>query len=116
MRAPVLAQAVSPTLPAKVPSFKIEAVSLGALDETGYDYWPWSDEIRVGFVTPFEDITSRLFGDVDAGETRKFNADPGRVVPVGQATGSATGAGSSAARLRRRRSRRGRRVRASDTL
>ena len=78
-------------LPAKVPSFKIEAVSFKALDETGYDYWPLSDEIRVGFVTPFEDITSREFGDVDAGETRKFNADESCVVPVGQATGRQLG-------------------------
>jgi hypothetical protein len=88
--APALAQAVPPTLPGKVPSFKIEAVSFKALDETGYD-WPGSDEIRVGFVTPFEDITSREFGDVDAGETSKFNADESCVVPVGQATGRQLG-------------------------
>ena len=84
------AQPFPPPLPGKVPSFKIEAVSFKALDETGYD-WPGSDEIRVGFVTPFEDITSREFGDVDAGETFKFNADESCVVPVGQATGRQLG-------------------------
>jgi hypothetical protein len=87
---PVLAQVVPPTLPGQVPSFKVEAVRFKALDETGYD-WAGSDEIRVGFVTPFEDITSREFGDVDAGETRTFNADESCIIPVGEATGRLSG-------------------------
>jgi hypothetical protein len=87
---PALAQVVPPTLPGKVPSFKVEAVGFKALDETGYD-WPGSDEIRVGFVTPFEDITSREFGDVDAGETRTFNDDESCIIPVGAATGRQLG-------------------------
>lgn len=82
---PVQAQSFPPPLPDKLPSFKIEAVGFKALDETGFDS-PGSDEIRVGFVTPFEDITSREFGDVDSGESRTFNADESCVVPVGQAT------------------------------
>jgi len=85
-----LAQVVTPTLPGKVPSFKVEAVGFKALDETGYD-WLGSDEIRVGFVTPFEDITSREFGDVDSGDSRTFNADESCIIPVGEATGRQLG-------------------------
>jgi hypothetical protein len=87
---PVLAQVVPPTLPGQIPGFKVEAVGFKALDETGYD-WPGSDEIRVGFVTPFEDITSREFGDADSGETRTFNADESCIMPVGEATGRLSG-------------------------
>src|SRR5919106_1585783 len=87
---PVLAQVVPPPLPGKMPSFKVEAVGFRCLDETGYD-WAGSDEIRVGFVTPFEDITSREFGDVDSGETRTFNADESCSIPVGAATGRQLG-------------------------
>ena len=86
----VQAQPVPPSLPGSVPSFKVEAVGFKALDETGYD-WPGADEIRVGFVTPFEDITSREFGSVDAGKSRTFNADESCVVPVGEATGRQLG-------------------------
>lgn len=87
---PVLAQVVTPTLPGRIPSFKVEALGFKALDETGYD-WLGSDEIRVGFVTPFEDITSREFGDVDSGDTRTFNADESCIIPVGEATGRQLG-------------------------
>ncbi len=81
----VQAQSVPLSLPGMVPSFKVEAVGFKALDETGFD-WLGSDEIRVGFVTPFEDITSREFGNVDSGDSRTFNADESCVVPVGQVT------------------------------
>jgi hypothetical protein len=87
---PVLAQVAPPTPPGQIPAFKVEAVGFKALDETGYD-WAGSDEIRVGFVTPFEDITSREFGDVDSGETRPFNADESCIVPVGAAAGRRLG-------------------------
>lgn len=84
------AQVVPPALTGNIASFKVEAVGFKCLDETGFD-WAGSDEIRVGFLTASEDITSREFGDVDSGESRAFGPNESCVLPVGDASGRQLG-------------------------
>ena len=74
-QAAVSSRVVGPVL--RQPRFKVEAVRFRAIDESGND-WPLSDEIIVVIYVPAYNvrIASKVFGDVDAGETRSFAAQP----------------------------------------
>ena len=68
-------------VPTDQPHFKIEALNLKAIDESGYD-WPFSDEVFAvfeagGYVASTDEET-----DVDAGETRAFRLDQNCLLPV----------------------------------
>ena len=68
------------------PKYKVEAVSFHCNSETGYDepwFDPWiSDEIRVGIGTPAIITISKVFGDVDSGETWSFAPDQSCIYPI----------------------------------
>jgi hypothetical protein len=60
------------TIDIMVPQFVAKAVKFKAIDETGYDWWPWSDEVYAVFsdLNPnLLDLVTKKFEDVDAGET-----------------------------------------------
>jgi hypothetical protein len=65
------------------PRFKVEAVGFRAIDESGFDL-PFSDEIIVVIYVPAYNvrIASKVFGDVDAGETTKFAANQSCILPI----------------------------------
>jgi hypothetical protein len=68
------------------PKYKVEAVSFHCNSETGYDepwFDPWiSDEVRVGIGTPAIITISKVFGDVDSGETWSFEPDQSCIYPI----------------------------------
>ena len=70
-QAAVGSRVVVPVL--RQPRFKVEAVRFRAIDKSGYD-WAGSDEIIVVIHIPAYNvrIASRVFGDVDSGDTRTF--------------------------------------------
>ena len=71
------------------PRFKVEAVRFRAIDESGYD-WPFSDEIIVVIHVPDYNvqIASKVFGDVDTGESRSFAPNQSCILPIaGQKAG-----------------------------
>jgi hypothetical protein len=60
----------------------VEAVSFHCNDEVSYD-GPWiSDEVRVGIGTPAIITISKVFGDVDSGETWSFAPDQSCIYPI----------------------------------
>ena len=65
------------------PQFVAQAVSFKALDETGLD-WPGSDEVYAVFAdfSPVSERVSATFGDVDAGEIKKFSASDRCIAPL----------------------------------
>ena len=86
-QAAVGSRVVGPVL--RQPRFKVEAVRFRAIDESGYD-WPVSDEIIVVIHVPDYNvrIASKVFGDVDAGETRSFASNQSCILPIaGQRAG-----------------------------
>lgn len=58
-----------------IPQFVATAVSIKALDETGWD-WTGDDEVQAAFAdfNPVQERTAPEFWNVDAGETKKFAA------------------------------------------
>jgi hypothetical protein len=80
------AQADPPHIPpitAKEPRFKLEALRFKAINETGLDVWPLSDEVKVLINLPDNTITvTQLFGDVDAGEKRDIPLDQSCILPI----------------------------------
>jgi hypothetical protein len=68
------------------PQYKVEAVRFHCNDETGYDerwFAPWtSDEVRVGISTPAATTISKVFEDVDNGETRSFAPEQSCIYPI----------------------------------
>jgi hypothetical protein len=56
------------------PRFKLEALRFKALNETGLDVWPLSDEVYVSIHVPTHRVATRskIYNDVDAGETKHF--------------------------------------------
>jgi hypothetical protein len=68
--------------------FKIEALGFKCLDESWYDspfFTPWiSDEVIVLIRDPARRVISlsRVFGDVDTGESRSFESDENCVLPI----------------------------------
>jgi hypothetical protein len=81
------AQADTWTTPGNLrPKFKVEAVRFHCNDETGYDspwFAPWiSDEVRVGINTPAATWVSKVFEDVDNGETRSFAPEQSCIYPI----------------------------------
>jgi hypothetical protein len=68
------------------PKYKVEAVRFHCNDETGYDspwFDPWiSDEVKVGIATPGALTISRVFTDVDSGESRSFAPDESCILPI----------------------------------
>lgn len=77
------AQAQPQTVTITLPQFVAHAISLKALDETGPD-WPGSDEVYAVFAdfTPVSERMSDTFGDVDAGEIKKFSAADQCIAPL----------------------------------
>jgi hypothetical protein len=64
------------------PGFKLEALSFKAIHETGRN-WPGSDEVYVTIHVPGHAATiSKIFGDVDAGETHRFPVDQSCIYPI----------------------------------
>jgi hypothetical protein len=64
------------------PRFKLEALSFKAIHETGRN-WPGSDEVYVTIHVPGHAATvSKIFGDVDAGETKRFPVDQRCIFPI----------------------------------
>lgn len=69
--------------------YKVEALGFHANDEAGYDspfFAPWiSDEIAVFIRDHAHRVStlSRQFGDVDAGESRSFDAGENCILPIG---------------------------------
>jgi hypothetical protein len=65
------------------PRFKLEALRFKAIDETGIDVWPFSDEVKVIIEVPNHAVTiTQLFTDVDAGETRNIPSDQSCMLPI----------------------------------
>jgi hypothetical protein len=66
------------------PRFKLEALRFKAINETGIDLWPLSDEVYVTIYVPAHNVATRsqVFGDVDAGETRSFPLDQSCILPI----------------------------------
>ena len=77
-----------PAVPAVnlLPKYKVEALEFHCNDETGYDepwYAPWtSDEVQVGIRAPATLMKSKVFGDVDSGESRSFAPDQSCILPI----------------------------------
>ena len=64
------------------PRFKLEALSFKAIHETGRN-WPGSDEVYVTIHVPGHAATvSKIFGDVDAGETNRFPVNQRCIFPI----------------------------------
>jgi hypothetical protein len=63
------------------PEYKVEAVRFHCNHETWADWWT-SDEVRVGISTPTTTTISKVFSDVDAGETKTFAADQSCIHPI----------------------------------
>jgi hypothetical protein len=79
------AQPLAPNVtPGALARFKLEAVSVHAISETGWSNWPGSDEIYVNIHDPARQVAtiSRLFEDVDAGETKDYPSDQKCILPI----------------------------------
>jgi hypothetical protein len=78
--------------PGALARFKLEAVSFHAISETGWSNWPGSDEIYVNIHDPARQVAtrSRLFEDVDAGETKDFPSDQKCILPIAGVSGPTT--------------------------
>jgi hypothetical protein len=64
------------------PRFELSAISFKAIHETGSN-WPGSDEVYVTIHVPGHAATvSKIFGDVDAGETKRFPVDQRCIFPI----------------------------------
>jgi hypothetical protein len=63
------------------PQYKVEAVRFRCNVETGYD-WLGADEVRVGIRTPTTKTISKVFSNVDAGETKTFESDQSCIYPI----------------------------------
>jgi hypothetical protein len=63
------------------PQYKVEAVRFRCNHETWYN-WLASDEVRVGIGTPTATTISKVFPDVDAGETKSFAPDQSCIYPI----------------------------------
>jgi hypothetical protein len=63
------------------PEYKVEAVRFHCNHETWWNQWT-SDEVRVGISTPTTTTISKVFNDVDAGETKNFEADQSCIHPI----------------------------------
>jgi hypothetical protein len=75
-----------------LPVYKVEAVEFHCNDEVGYDspwFAPWiSDEVRVGISASDATTISKVFNDVDSGETWGFPTDQSCISPIdGQSPG-----------------------------
>jgi hypothetical protein len=69
------------------PRFVLEAISFKAIHETGSN-WPGSDEVYVTIHVPGHAATrSRIFGNVDAGETMHFPRDQRCIFPIAERNG-----------------------------
>ena len=64
------------------PQYKVEAVRFHCNTETGYADWAGADEVRVGIRTPITTTISKVFGNVDAGETKTFEPDQSCIYPI----------------------------------
>jgi hypothetical protein len=66
------------------PRFKLEALRFKALNETGLDFWPFSDEVYVSIHVPTHKVAtlSKIYNDVDAGETNHFPLDQSCILPI----------------------------------
>jgi hypothetical protein len=66
--------------------YKVEAIGFKCIDEVSWDspFWaPWiSDEVVVGIDTSGASTVSRVFGDVDTGESRSFQPDQSCILPI----------------------------------
>jgi hypothetical protein len=79
------AQPADPPITANLePRFKLEALRFRALNETGIDVWPFSDEVYVTIHVPAHKVAtiSQVFGDVDAGETVHIPLDQSCILPI----------------------------------
>jgi hypothetical protein len=65
------------------PHFKLEALSFKAIHETGRNF-PGSDEVYVTIWVPAHNVATRskIFSDVDAGETKRFPIDQRCILPI----------------------------------
>jgi hypothetical protein len=63
------------------PKYKVEAVRFRCNHETWVDWWT-SDEIRVGISTPTTTTVSKVFSNVDAGDTEVFAPDQSCIYPI----------------------------------
>jgi hypothetical protein len=69
------------------PRFVLEAISFKAIHETGSN-WPGSDEVYVTIHVPGHASTrSKIFGNVDAGETMHFPRDQRCIFPIAERNG-----------------------------
>src|SRR5688572_30491423 len=75
-----------PENPFARPRFIINAVSMYARDETGVD-WPFSDEIVWNFASNSDIVTTRVYGDMDAGESVAFVPANRCMVPLADPDG-----------------------------
>ena len=73
------------------PRFKLEALRFKAINETGFD-WPGSDEVYVTIHVPTHQVATRskIFGDVDAGETNYFPLEQSCILPIAGLSGKTT--------------------------
>ena len=64
------------------PRFELSAISFKAIHETGSN-WPGSDEVYVTIHVPGHAATrSKIFNDVDAGETNRFPVNQRCIFPI----------------------------------
>ena len=72
------------------PRFELSAISFKAIHETGSN-WPGSDEVYVTIHVPGHASTrSKIFGNVDAGETMHFPRDQRCIFPIAERNGPTT--------------------------
>jgi hypothetical protein len=66
--------------------YKVEALNFKCIDEVGWDspfFAPWiSDEVIVAIDALGASTISRIFGDVDTGESRSFEPDESCILPI----------------------------------
>ena len=75
--------------PGALARFKLEAVSFGALDETGWFDWTGSDEVYVSIHVPARNVAtiSQVFEDVNTDEARNIPSDQNCILPIAGVTG-----------------------------
>jgi hypothetical protein len=77
----VAAQADTWTPMPLAPEYKVEAVRFHSNHETWHD-WLGADDVRVGIGTPTTETISKVFSNVDAGETKTFAPDQSCIYPI----------------------------------
>ena len=75
--------------PGALARFKLEAVSFGALDETGWFDWTGSDEVYVSIHVPARNVAtiSQVFEDINTDEARNIPSDQNCILPIAGVTG-----------------------------